>query len=159
MGKEDDLKRECSSHVSEMIRLMKGKVGYDEDDMIFLIKHWVKIGETFPGRVAQPVNKGKKYGPFIQKYFISGKVTKDSPLAENPSDEPDSKDKMSVYLYHRLNDLANQIYVDTGWGYLHFNQTEGAILRLVWNYRVMLMKSDPDLGRKFEARLHKLHLN
>ena len=153
MADEKQLKIQASNNIFEMIKFMKDKTGYDEDDIIFLIKAWIKVGETFP-HVNRPAKQaGKNYGPFIKTIFVGGNVTPTSAVIPNPPNESNSKEKSSQYLYHRLNELSNHVYVDNGWGYLAFNQAEGAIMRLVWNYRVMLRQRDPELSKQFERRL------
>jgi hypothetical protein len=158
MSKESEMKLQCSTHIHEVMMMMKNKVGYDEDDMIFLMKKWAKIGSLmFLHRPEK--GKGKYYPKFIKPHFTGGTVKATAEIYDNPPMEDDSKAKLSVYFYNRLVELANNIYVDAGYAESAFQRAEGAILRMVYNYRVLLKRKDPELGKKFESRIHRLKLD
>lgn len=159
MSKLHDMQIECNRHMNAMIQLMKGKVGYDEDDIIFLITHWVKLVASYPYPQGAPKESGKDYPRLFKSYLMSQRVSKDAELVANRKEEdPDAGDKSSTFVYRKLLHLANQIYVDTGWGFFNVRLTQSALLGMIYNYRVLLARQDAGLSRKFDARLRSLIL-
>jgi len=157
MSKAQELKTQCSMYVSAIINLMKDKPGYDEESILAILKNWVKVGGTYPYKGGDPKEGGRNYGPLMKQRLMQIKVTPKSEIyyTENNTE----KLKASKYLWKQLMHLANSIYVDTGWGYLTFSQTEGAVFTMIYNFRVVLMKTDPEASRSFEAKLRTIRLD
>jgi hypothetical protein len=139
MSKLRDMQMECNRHLSAMIQLMKGKVGYDEDDIIFLITSWVRMVAAYPYPYGDPKEYGKNYPRLFKSYLMSQRVSKDAELVVNRKEEdPDAGDKSSTFVYRKLLHLANQVYVDTGFGFFNVRLTQSALLGMIYNYRVLL---------------------
>ncbi len=159
MSKLHDMQVECGRHMNAMIQLMKGKVGYDEDDIIFLITHWVKLVASYPYPQGDPKESGRNYPRLFKSYLMRQRVSKDAELvATRKEEDPDAGDKSSTFVYRKLLNLANQVYVDTGWGFFNVRLTQSALLEMIYNYRVLLARQDAGLSRKFDARLRSLIL-
>lgn len=159
MSKLHNMQMECSRHLSAMIQLMNGKVGYDENDIIFLITNWVRTVASYPYPSGDPKEYGKNYPKLFKSYLMSQRVRKDAQLiATRKEEDPDAGDKSSTFVYRKLLHLANQIYVDTGFGFFNVRLTQSALLEMIYNYRVLLARQDAVLSRKFDARLRSLIL-
>jgi len=143
--------------VFAMIRFMKEREkagGYSSDDVITLIRLWAKVGET----VYHVRDKGKAYGAVVKKYLCQDYTAKPDDEVWRPDPNwPDEDPKASRELMKRLGDIANTIYdkEGEGWGYLAFNQAEGAMGRLVRTYEVRL-SGDADGTKAFKQKLKQL---
>lgn len=147
---------DCANNLSAMMRLMKDKVGYDEDDIIFLIRKWVRVGATFPG-IHDPSLTGRNYAKLFKKWLAHFKVTAKS--VELVSDDVEwAKEKASQALYRLLGELSNRVYIpeDLTYGFILFQKVDGVFHTMVWNYRVRLFNTDAELSKAFEKRLSRL---
>ena len=109
---------EASQHILEMIQYIKAHPsGYDQDDMLWLIKTWTKVGMHY-GHGGNPIKSNAHYAGYMNRYFLGDfEVTADTRLTHGFRDPADDAamnldKKPSRNLYLRLNDLMNQVYSD-----------------------------------------------
>jgi hypothetical protein len=151
------------------LQAAKDAGGLSQDDMLFLLQRWIKVQMLFQrGGGASSLRVGVVKD--MRKEALANDLSKNGILRDykaNPTDQqvyqsydevvkPQLRRKPSVVLYEALNNLMNFVYNDALFERQSaFNQAEGAMNVLYYNYRIKLSadKSAEQLFRQSVARL------
>jgi hypothetical protein len=124
--------------------------GYDEDAMLWFIKEWTVVEKNF----GEARYFRGKYINIIKGFKLDAGISADLPMPTGDPDDPDTAPKLSQTLYHKLNNLMNQVFNDNVYAHtLPFNQAQGALATFVYGFEIKLAQQNPERAKKFRHRL------
>jgi hypothetical protein len=157
------MKAKASHSIFEMITFLKDKQksgGFSQEDILFLLKKWVQIGENFE-KGGDPQREGANYFKFAKDNLLED--YKADPTAIPPVQSFDSignPPSASLEFYKKLNFLFNMALSDDMIQRSYaFNDAEGAFFVMIAAYRTKLAanRNNEAHFRNAVARLRHAH--
>jgi hypothetical protein len=139
INQDEDDGMQAAGLVAEMIglvRVAKSKGGFEPEDILFLVEHWVQIGEVL---------RSRQYNGQLSLYWFTG--------ASDLEAGKKASDKLLEVLQKFSNHAMDR---DAESHALYFNDAQDAMRPFVHAYRAALHKKDPDGFRLFDGKLRHL---